>query len=122
MQKEVAERIADTTETKLSLFVKNRAEAALGPVVGKDEFTPPPKVDSQVLVLKPHKPVAEDRVFDLIEKGFVAPRKKLIHNLAGLKSKDELVEILMRLGISPDARPGNLKLEDWRELSEKLQK
>lgn len=120
MQKEVAERIADEKETMLSLFVKNRAEVKLGPVVKAEEFTPPPKVDSQVLVLKPHKPIVEDVVFGLIKMGFSSPRKKLIHNLVRLKPKEDLLMIFDALGISADARPGDLHLAEWRKLNEMM--
>ncbi|MBR3322328.1 ribosomal RNA small subunit methyltransferase A [Candidatus Saccharibacteria bacterium] len=120
VQKEVAERILSKKETMLSLFVKNRAEVTAGPVVSKVEFTPPPKVDSQVIILKPHTPEVSDKVFWLIQQGFKAPRKKLVHNLAGFKSKDELDEIFGELRISVDARPGDLKLADWAKLSEKV--
>lgn len=116
IQKEVAERIASEKGTLLSLFVKNRADVKLGPVVWRDEFTPPPKVDSQVIVLEPHVPVVKDEVFKLIRRGFVAPRKKLIHNLAGLKSKEELARVFGELDISIDSRPGDLSLADWQKL------
>lgn len=116
MQKEVAERILSEKETQLSLFVKNRARALAGPVVMRDEFTPPPKVDSMVLVLEPHSPEVSDEVFGLIRQGFASPRKKLIHNLSGLKSRDELVRIMNDLGINPDARPGDLSLATWANL------
>ena len=116
VQKEVAERIANEKETQLSLFVKNRAEVRLGPVVDKAEFTPPPKVDSQVIILKPHKPEVPDEVFKLIRKGFSVPRKKLVHNLAGLKSKEDLARMLTELNIDTNARPGDLHLTDWQNL------
>ena len=116
VQKEVAERISSEKETLLSLFVKNRAKVEAGLVVKKEEFTPPPKVDSQVIVLRPKKPEVKDEVFELIKVGFRAPRKKLIHNLMGLKSKIELIKFLTDLGIDLDARPGDLKLEEWNEL------
>lgn len=121
IQKEVAERIASGKETQLSLFVKNRAKVMLGPVVVKAEFTPPPKVDSQVIVLEPHVPEVGNEVFGLIRRGFSAPRKKLVHNLAGLRSKEELGQILVKLGVSADARPGDLHLSDWQKLYEALQ-
>lgn len=116
VQKEVAERILAEKETVLSLFVKNRAKVLEGPVVKKEEFTPPPKVDSQVIVLEPKKPLVGDEVFELIRRGFVAPRKKLIHNLAGLKSKDELVKVFEQVELDIDVRPGDLKLKDWEKL------
>ena len=117
VQKEVAERVLDDKETTLSLFVKNYADVSAGPVVKKDEFTPPPKVDSQVLVLKPHAPIVSDEVFKLIRQAFSSPRKKLIHNLVGLKSKDELIKIFEEAGISLDARPGDLHLQDYLKIS-----
>ena len=122
IQKEVAERILSDKETVLSLFVKNRAYVTAGPVVLKGEFTPPPKVDSQVIVMEPIKdgPLVADKVFELIQRGFLAPRKKLIHNLAGLKSREELFAIFDELSISPDARPGDLHLEEWNKLYQKI--
>lgn len=117
IQKEVAERIVSERETVLSLFVKNRAKAYVGPVVPAREFTPPPKVDSQVIVMEPlEKPIVSDEVFSLIRRGFLAPRKKLVHNLTGLKSRDEILKIFNEIGISPDARPSDLGLIDWAEL------
>ena len=121
MQKEVAERILDEKETVLSLFVKNCAEVFAGPVVSKDEFTPMPKVDSQVVVMEPfEKLVVDKKVFELIRKGFSAPRKKLVHNLAGLKSREELMEMFRECGISDDARPGDVSLEEWGKLYKKI--
>lgn len=116
IQKEVAERIVAERETMLSLMVKNRADVELGPVVDREYFTPPPQVDSQVIILTPHAPVVQPEVFALIRQGFAAPRKKLIHNIAGLKPKDELMQIFVRLDISPDARPGDLHLPEWQKL------
>ena len=123
MQKEVAERIVSERETVLSLFVKNRAKVHAGPVVLAREFTPPPKVDSQVIVMEPLKdgPLVPDEVFGLIRKGFIAPRKKLIGNLVSLKPKEELFAIFDELNISPDVRSGDLHLEDWADLYKKLQ-
>ena len=122
IQKEVAERIADDKETMLSLFVKNRAKVIAGPVVKREEFTPPPKVDSQVIVLEPYdEPVVGDEVFSLIEKGFRMPRKKLVHNLAGVVGSREEVEKLMNeCGISLDARPGDVGLNEWGKLYQKI--
>ena len=121
IQKEVAERIVSHKETVLSLFVKNRAEVFAGQVVFRDEFTPPPKVDSQVIVMEPReKPKVPEEVFSLIRLGFRAPRKKLIHNLVSLKSREELLNIFAELKINENARPGDLKLEDWGSLYEKF--
>ena len=116
MQKEVAERIVDEKETVLSLKCKNRAKVKLGAVVGREEFTPPPKVDSQVLILEPHAPEVDEAVFKIIALAFSSPRKKLLHNLLPLKSKNELIEIFSKEGISRDARPADLHLKDYERL------
>ena len=120
MQKEVAERIISDKETMLSLFVKNRAEVAVGPVVPRGEFTPPPKVDSQVLVLRPHQPEVSEEVFKLIRQAFTAPRKKLIHNLAPVKPKNELEAVFKELGFDLNVRPGDLHLGEYDKLFVRL--
>ena len=120
IQKEVAERILAENETMLSLFVKNLARVSQGPIVSRDEFTPPPKVDSEVIVMEPKEPEVENEVFDLIKVGFNAPRKKLVHNLSKLKSREELNAIFTELGLDLNARPGNLHLSDWQKLFSKI--
>lgn len=113
MQKEVAERILDEKESGLSLFVKNRADVVPGILVPKEEFTPPPKVDSAVLIMIPHAPKYNDELFKFIRLAFVSPRKKLIHNLNPLKSKEELIKIFGELGIDVDSRPSDLDLDTY---------
>ena len=120
MQKEVAERIMSERETVLSLLVKNWATVKAGPVVPAGEFTPPPKVDSAVVIFEPHEPEVSEEVFGLIRRGFGSPRKKLVHNLAGLKSAEELRRVLVSIGISPDVRPGEVHLAEWQKLHEAL--
>ncbi len=106
MQKEVAERICDERESVLSLFVKNRAAAKLGPVVLKEEFEPAPKVDSQVLILEPFKngPKYPDELMDFIKKAFKNPRKKLKHNIPGVPEE------------YANLRPADLHLDDYYKL------
>lgn len=116
VQKEVAERIVDTKETQLSLFVKNYAKVWAGPVVLKSEFTPPPKVDSQVIIMEPHEPIVSDETFKLIRIGFKAPRKKLVHNLAGELGKEELKTFFRKINLDENVRPGDLHLMDWQKL------
>ena len=121
MQKEVAERVVNGgDESMLSLKCKNRADVELGPIVPRDEFTPPPKVDSRVLILKPHAPLVPQEVFKLIGKGFCASRKKLINNLTSLKPAYELEDIFLKCNINVNARPADLKLEDWYKIYQKM--
>ena len=120
MQKEVAERVAADAgdHSVLSLLTQNRAEVELGPVVKAAEFTPPPKVDSQVLTLRPlSTPQIDDTVFSIINQGFSNPRKKLSANLANNQhSKIEWEEVLQHEGINPNARAEDLSLWDWETL------
>lgn len=121
IQKEVAERIAATqgNHSVLSLTVQNLAKVELGPVVPKDLFTPPPKVDSQIIILEPlSAPQVDPKITRLIKLGFSAPRKKLIKNL--VMHKVDLVPIFTKLGISLDARPADLSLQDWQSLYSEL--
>ncbi len=106
MQKQVAERICDEKESVLSLFVKNRAEAELGPVVSRSEFEPAPKVDSQVLILKPFKDGAKypDELMDFIKKAFKNPRKKLKHNISNIPEE------------YANLRPSDLHLDDYYKI------
>ena len=86
----------------------------------RDEFTPPPKVDSMVIVLESKRPEVGEEAFKVIRAGFVAPRKKVISNLGVFKSREELAKIFEGLKIDLNARPADLKLEDWQKLSEAL--
>lgn len=120
MQKEVAERVAADagSQSLLSLMTQNCAEAELGPVVRAAEFTPPPKVDSQVLVLTPlDEPQIKTEVFQLIRRGFSNPRKKLSANLANAQmGKADWETTLVDEGINPNARAEDLSLWDWENL------
>ncbi len=125
IQKEVAERIAaiNNSESVLSLFCKNCANIFLGPVVTKNFFTPPPKVDSQVIIFSPFlAPKVSPEIFKFIELGFSSPRKKLLKNLSGVNnlSREELIKIFQKLNLNLNVRPANLSLKDWYNLVKEL--
>lgn len=125
MQKEVAERLAAIPGeySILGLSAQIYAKVTLGPVVGREFFTPPPKVDSQVVIFEPlETPLANERTMSLIKLGFIAPRKKLITNLCiGLrKSKQELLQIFADLNIPENARPADLGIADWVALEKSI--
>lgn len=127
VQKEVAEKIcpkeSKLTNSSLSLFVENYAEANLGPVVLRELFTPPPKVDSEVLILIPHeKPKYDSGLLEFIHKSFANPRKKLSANLASfvIPSKTRLEQILSGHDINPNARPADLSLDQYAMLAKTL--
>lgn len=125
IQKEVAERIAAEKgrNSLLSLMVQNRASVMLGPVVGREFFTPPPKVDSEIIILNPYElPKVSEKALDLARVGFKMPRKKLTANLStsGLISRGKALEALKTLNLDENARAESLSLEDWQKLAGEL--
>ena len=125
VQKEVAERIAAEAGNMsiLSVSVQIFAEVELDIEVPRQFFTPPPKVDSQVVVLRTRdNPLitSEDQrdFFRIVKAGFSAKRKKLRSSLSGGLGIDKSVaeELLKNAGISPDARAEDLAIEDWKRL------
>jgi len=124
MQKEVAERVAALPgqASILSTIVQLFYEPKLGMIVGPEQFTPPPKVDSQLLILhkrsKPLFDVDQPKFFTIIKAGFSEKRKKLRSSLAGGMSigKDEAERMLGAAGIDPNSRAQQLSLEQWHNL------
>ncbi|HEX6258168.1 MAG TPA: 16S rRNA (adenine(1518)-N(6)/adenine(1519)-N(6))-dimethyltransferase RsmA [Candidatus Saccharimonadales bacterium] len=129
VQKEVAERLAAGPGDMSILAVSAQlfAEAKLGNVVPAKLFTPPPKVDSQVVILKTRTQelftdIDEKLFFKVVKAGFSAKRKKLRSSLAGGLgvSKDEAETLLNRAEVNPDDRAEALSLEDWTALARSL--
>ena len=119
IQKEVAERaIGQNKETMLSLSISAYARAEIGEIVGRELFTPPPKVDSAVLILTPYKEAkASEKDLDFARRGFGSPRKKLASNLG---NREKVRAALEKLNLNPDARAGDLSLKDWQDLRKLL--
>ncbi|MGB4758516.1 MAG: 16S rRNA (adenine(1518)-N(6)/adenine(1519)-N(6))-dimethyltransferase RsmA [Candidatus Saccharimonadales bacterium] len=125
IQKEVAERVCSKPGdmSLLSVSVQFYCEARLGILVPAELFTPPPKVDSQILLLQyRERPLFADvdtkQFFRLVKAGFSQRRKKLRSSLsAGLAiSKPDTEALLAKAGLDPNLRAQNLSLEDWHVL------
>lgn len=125
VQKELAERVAARpgSMSLLSVSVQFYWEVELGHVVPARLFTPAPKVDSQIIVLKhraqPMFPDANTQsFFRVIKAGFSARRKTLLNSLsAGLRlNKEDISSILEKAAINPSSRPQQLSLEEWYSL------
>ena len=126
VQKEVAERIAAKPGdmSLLALSAQMFATARLGAFVPRALFTPPPKVDSQVVVLtfldKPLiDPIDEKAFWRVAHAGFSSKRKKLRSSIAaGLGiSKPQAEELLRHASINPDSRAEDLSIADWQRLA-----
>lgn len=129
VQKEVAERLAAKPGDMsiLAISAQVYADVSLGDKVPAELFTPPPKVDSQVVILQTRKTpfftdVTEVDFFRTVKAGFSAKRKKLRSSLSGgLKlSKPQVEELLKKANINPDDRAETLSLDDWVRLTKAI--
>jgi 16S rRNA (adenine1518-N6/adenine1519-N6)-dimethyltransferase len=129
IQKEVAERVcaAPGDMSLLSVSVQFYCHVGLGPLVPAYLFTPPPKVDSQILLLTfrgaPLFPdVDTKRFFRLVKAGFSQRRKTLLNSLSsGLHlSREATNELLENAGILPTTRAQALSLDQWHALYKAL--
>lgn len=125
VQKEVAERLAAEPGDMsiLALSAQVYAQVSLGPIVKPEFFTPPPKVDSQLVILKtlPQAKISDEKAFfRVVKAGFSAPRKKLRSSLSGglAISKQDAEDFLTRSGINPSLRAEQLSTEDWSRLAQ----
>jgi len=125
IQKEVAQRLAAKAGDMsiLAISAQIYAEVYLDQLVPAEYFTPPPKVDSQVVVLKTRPqplvaPEEEKLFFQVVKAGFSAKRKKLRSSLsAGLHiSKDEVDTRLAGIGIDATRRAEDLSIEEWHKV------
>ena len=125
VQKEVAERLAAQPGSMSILTVSAQlfAEVSLGDVVPPEMFIPPPKVDSQVVILKTRPEVLfsdidEKQFFRVVKAGFSERRKKLRSSLSGSFNieKSQADTWLQKAGINPEARAQELTLDEWYSL------
>ncbi len=126
VQKEVAERMAAEPGDMsiLAIAVQFYAEPTLGPVVLAELFTPPPKVNSQIIGLKRRtRPLFDDvkpsDYFFVVKAGFSEKRKTLRNSLSGglHMEKPVIEELLETAKVNPKARAEELSLEDWHRLT-----
>lgn len=118
-QKEVAERIVNKPGTKeygvLSVLVQYYYEPAYLFDVGKESFTPPPKVQSGVIKLKVRNqllPVKSEPQFKkLVKSSFAQRRKTLRNNLKGIIPAEKLTDTFF------DRRAETLSVEEFARLT-----
>ncbi len=125
VQKEVAERVASEPGgmSIVSVVTQLEYEVSKGWLVPARLFTPPPKIDSQVLILK-RRPVPlfpdidRKRFISLVKAGFAGRRKTLHNSLsAGMHvAKEETGIRLTQANIDSKLRAQALSLENWYEL------
>jgi 16S rRNA (adenine1518-N6/adenine1519-N6)-dimethyltransferase len=125
VQKEVAQRVA-TSPSNMSLLSVSAQfywEVYLSTIVPAKLFTPPPKIDSQILILQHRKqPLFTDvdskKFFQIVKAGFGERRKTLGNSLSGGLRLDKEVtkKLLETAGIDPGLRAQALSLDEWHNL------
>lgn len=126
VQKEVAERIAALPGEMsiLALSAQIYTQATLDIEVPRQFFMPPPKVDSQVVVLRTRQQSLvtkedEKRFFRVVKAGFSSKRKKLRSSIsAGLALDKSTAENLLKsANINPELRAEDLSIDQWLTLT-----
>lgn len=125
VQKEVAEKIACPTEkdSLLSILVKTFGTPHYEFTVSAEKFFPAPKVHSAVLSIDTHPSplisIPAKIYFEMLFAGFSAPRKKLKNALmkSFLWTKPQTEKVLESVGVDPDCRAQNVKIEQWESLT-----
>ncbi len=129
-QKEVAERVVaapgDSAYGRLAILSQSICHCHLAFDVPARAFSPPPKVDSAVVVLEP-KPEAErypdlNRLGEVTQAAFGQRRKMLRRSLKSIAGghNTDVDAWLERCGIDPTRRPETLSVNEFHALTDTL--
>ncbi len=118
LQKEVAQRIAagpgSKTYGRLTVGIAARCEVDLLFDIKPGSFTPPPRVDSSFIRLRPiaakrSRITRQDAFNRVVKQAFGQRRKQLSNTLRGLLTAAEIKSV----GIDPSTRAENLTVEEF---------
>jgi 16S rRNA (adenine1518-N6/adenine1519-N6)-dimethyltransferase len=124
VQREVGERMAaapgDSEYGAVSVKVAYWAEASIAGRVPAAVFTPRPKVESALVIIRRRpvpavdpQEVPAEKLFELVRAGFAKRRKMLRRSLSGLVSP----AAFEAAGVRSDARAENLDVYAWGRLA-----
>lgn len=151
VQKEVALRAVATPPhmNLLAASIQMWAKPEIVTNVGKNDFSPKPKVDSAVIRLETHRKIkapqkkcgdAGDRgYFNALHMLFKQPRKTILNNITlyfrswdkcnnaktsevslDHKRRGKIIELLKGIDVRPNDRPQSLHIQDIKKISEML--
>jgi 16S rRNA (adenine1518-N6/adenine1519-N6)-dimethyltransferase len=130
VQREVADRWLAGPGTRAygapSVLVALTAAPTFRRAVGREVFTPRPRVDSALLALRRTAPGPSPAVRDLVRTAFAQRRKTLANALAagagraGRPGKERVLAVLRALGLPPAARAADLPPAAFPRLAEEL--
>ena len=127
-QAEVAERLRAQPDTKawgsLSIWIQNRWEVKKLCHVGPGAFSPPPEVESEVVILKAReKPliaIQDEKLWEHLLKSAFAHRRKMLRST--FKGTPHFKEALDASGIDGTKRAEALTWEEWEKLYQTAQR
>lgn len=130
VQKEVGKRATvhldrDEKESLLSLSIKAFGEPKYIKTIGKGHFTPPPKVDSAIVLVaninrERFKDLTPEHFFEVLHLGFGSKRKQLLGNLSQAYPRDLVAKTLVSLGLNIDIRAEDIGIDDWIKIAKSL--
>lgn len=130
VQKEVAIRLTQIPGEKesgvITYGIYYYTDPSIVLNVSRDSFIPSPEVDSAVIKLEilkvPRVNVVDEKLFfKVIKTSFMQKRKTLVNGLSNLNcfsSKQEIIEMLNKLGIDEKVRGEKLSIEDFARITE----
>ena len=126
VQKEVAKKFSAKSGEKdfsgLSVLTQTVGFGELLFDVGAENFVPPPKVTSSILLIQKHRSEDSKAFEDFLKVAFKQPRKKLSKNLATHYDKDKIETLLNELEVSPTIRPHEAETSMYHHLYNELNK
>lgn len=127
VQEEVAERIIAKPPkmNRLAASVQFWTVPKIIVRAPKEDFSPPPKVDSAVLLLETqaeqHTAAQTEQYYAMVRMLFAQPRKTILNNLSmHTTNKAEIDRALQGVGITSGLRPQNLTIENIRDIAAAL--
>jgi 16S rRNA (adenine1518-N6/adenine1519-N6)-dimethyltransferase len=125
VQKEVAQRAVSKKESLLSLSIKAYGTPRITEKVPAKHFSPAPKVDSAILVIKDvsrdfFSDISEAAFFKVAHAGFASKRKMVVNNLATVFGKEKAIAALAAAGVSEKARAEDIGIESWKTITRVL--
>lgn len=127
IQKEVADRIIarNHKESILSLSVKIFGTPRIIAKVSKGNFSPPPSVDSAILLVNDisksaFADVSERDFFRVVKAGFSSKRKFLANNLANEFSKETVAHAFAQSELALNIRAEDVTIAQWLTITERL--
>jgi 16S rRNA (adenine1518-N6/adenine1519-N6)-dimethyltransferase len=126
VQKEVAQKFSAQSGEKafssLAVLTQTVGYGELLFVVGAENFIPPPKVTSAILLIRKKRSEDNKGFEEFLKIAFRQPRKKLSKNLSIYYPKDKIEALFLQLEIKENLRPHEATTFIYHHLYNKLKK